>query len=174
MLHVGAGRPGVDFDWLKNGRSFPSRVLAYMTQLQAIAEVALSELIYGGVLERHPKLRFLVCELGVAWIPSWLERIDRVMTHASATGRLEETLPLRPSEYARRQIRVSPVADDPVAEVIGQPGGEMLVFASDYPHVEGGPNAAAQHRGHLSGRVGEEKLSAFFGATIEADLALGA
>jgi predicted TIM-barrel fold metal-dependent hydrolase len=172
MLHVGAGRPGVDIDWLRNGRQFPSRVLAYMTQLQAIAEVALAELIYGGVLERHPKLRLLVCELGVAWIPGWLERIDRIMVHAGTTGRLFESLALRPSEYARRQIRVSPVADDPVAAVIDQPGGEMIVFASDYPHVEGGANAITLHRKNLDG-VAEAKVSRFFGETIQADLALG-
>ena len=49
-------------------------------------------------------------------------------------------LALRPSEYVRRQIRVTPYPTEPVGWIIEQAGEEVCLFSSDYPHVEGGRN----------------------------------
>jgi predicted TIM-barrel fold metal-dependent hydrolase len=49
-------------------------------------------------------------------------------------------LELRPSEYVRRQIRVTPYPHEPVGWIIEQTGEEVCLFSSDWPHVEGGRN----------------------------------
>jgi uncharacterized protein len=49
-------------------------------------------------------------------------------------------LSLRPSEYVRRQVRVTPYPTEPVGWIIAQAGEEICLFSSDYPHVEGGRN----------------------------------
>jgi predicted TIM-barrel fold metal-dependent hydrolase len=42
-----------------------------------------------------------------------------------------------PSVTAKRHLKVSPFAGEPVGWVIDNVGEDMLVFASDYPHPEG-------------------------------------
>ena len=37
---------------------------------------ACAGLVLGGVLERHPKLRFVFLESGSGWLPYWLNRMD--------------------------------------------------------------------------------------------------
>ena len=49
-------------------------------------------------------------------------------------------LALRPSEYVRRQVRVTPYPHEPVGWIIANAGAEVCLFSSDYPHVEGGRN----------------------------------
>ena len=49
-------------------------------------------------------------------------------------------LALRPSDYVRRQIRVTPYPTEPVGWIIDQAGEDVCLFSSDYPHVEGGRN----------------------------------
>jgi hypothetical protein len=34
-------------------------------------------MIWGGVVERHPKLRVAFLESGGGWVPPWLDRMDR-------------------------------------------------------------------------------------------------
>jgi predicted TIM-barrel fold metal-dependent hydrolase len=58
-----------------------------------------------------------------------------------AFSRLEERLQdlsLRPSEYVRRQIRATPFPMEDVGWIVDQAGPEVVLFSSDYPHVEGG------------------------------------
>src|SRR5581483_253826 len=47
---------------------------------------------------------------------------------------------LRPSEYVRRQVRVTPYPHEPVGWSIEQVGDEVCLVSSAYPHVEGGRN----------------------------------
>lgn len=174
MVHVGGGRPSFDDGWLENGRPFPSSLASYLLQLHQLPEVFLTEMVAGGVLARHEKLRIFVCELGVDWLPEWLRRLDRGRNFAERLGGERWKYPLRPSEYVRRQVRVSPLEFDPVAETIERLGSDMLVFASDYPHPEGGKDAAARFRKELLGRVDDAGVERFFGGGAEEALAVGA
>lgn len=174
MIHVGAGKPSIDLGWLDNGRPFPSNVLTYLGLLHQIAEVTLGELLFGGVFERHPNLRVLVCELGTDWVPRWLARLDRVLAFGKGRGEPLWSASMRPSEMARRSIRVSPLDLDPVAAVLHELDGDMIVFASDYPHPEGGSNAVARYRATLDTEAMPAHAERFFGGTLAADLALGA
>jgi hypothetical protein len=48
------------------------------------------------------------------------------------------TLSLQPSEYFRRQVRVSSFAYEAPATIVQQLGGtDLLMCCSDYPHSEG-------------------------------------
>ena len=55
-----------------------------------------------------------------------------------------------PSETAKRHIKFSPFADEPVGWIIEQVGPDMLVFASDYPHPEGTGNPIAKFERNMS------------------------
>jgi predicted TIM-barrel fold metal-dependent hydrolase len=49
-----------------------------------------------------------------------------------------QALSLRPTEYVRRQVRVTPYPTEDVGWTIDNSGPEVCMFSSDYPHVEGG------------------------------------
>jgi predicted TIM-barrel fold metal-dependent hydrolase len=57
----------------------------------------------------------------------------------------------------RRQIRVTPYPTEDVGRLIGQVGPELLLFSSDYPHVEGGRNPLKRFETSLSARSELEK-----------------
>lgn len=143
MLHVGGGRAAVDPGWIDNGghpMDFSLMYNAFVRRL--VPELALSALILRGVPERHPKLRFIVSELGTHWIPGFLSRLDAgVERSKSATGGMSDDfdhLKLQPSEYFQRQVRVSVLASEPGLDGIMRRSPEgVLVFSSDYPHPEG-------------------------------------
>ena len=95
---------------------------------------ACAGLVLGGVLERHPKLRFVFLESGSGWLPYWLNRMDG---HFDIWGAHLRELRSKPSEYFLRQCFISMDPEDAVApSVIAQLGDDNLVWASDYPHID--------------------------------------
>jgi predicted TIM-barrel fold metal-dependent hydrolase len=107
---------------------------------------ALSLLILDGVLERFPELMFGVIELGAVWVPGFMRQLEAA---CEAFARHEErlrALSLRPAEYVRRQVRVTPYPTEPVGWIIEQSGPEICMFSSDFPHVEGGRNPLKRFR----------------------------
>jgi predicted TIM-barrel fold metal-dependent hydrolase len=100
----------------------------------------LATLIFDGVFDRFPELRFGAIELGASWVPGWMHSMDSA---ADAFRRNEERLQhasLKPSEFVRRQLRVTPYPHEPAGWIIEHSGPEVMMFSSDYPHVEGGRN----------------------------------
>ena len=47
---------------------------------------------------------------------------------------------LKPSEFVKRQVRVTPYPHEDTGWIIANSGDEVCLFSSDYPHVEGGRN----------------------------------
>ena len=100
----------------------------------------LATLIFDGVFDRFPGLKWGVIELGAAWLHGWMRSMDSA---AHAFIRNEERLQklsARPSEIARRQLRVAPYPHEDAGWIIKNSGEEMTMFSTDYPHVEGGRN----------------------------------
>jgi len=98
---------------------------------------ACMDLIVGGVLERHPKLRAVFLEASCGWAPWWLERMDEHFE--GFHGSREAThLTMKPSEYFARQCFVSAEVDERAAQyVVDAFGPDNLVMGSDYPHGDG-------------------------------------
>jgi predicted TIM-barrel fold metal-dependent hydrolase len=126
-------------------------------------EVALAALVFDQVLEKFPRLRVGVIELGAAWVPAWLERMEIVKdTFGRTEGRIGG-LALRPTEYVRRQIRITPYPTENVGRLMDRSGSELFMFSSDYPHVEGGRNPLKRFESSLEGRSESEKQAFYAG-----------
>jgi predicted TIM-barrel fold metal-dependent hydrolase len=99
------------------------------------------ELTGGGVLERHPELRFVVTEAECGWLAWVLQAMDQMQERR---GLYVHSLPMRASDYFRRQGAVT-ISDDPVAlHNVEFTGVDGLLWGNDYPHDEGTwPNSAA-------------------------------
>lgn len=145
ILHVGLGTTGTKpyhnngrpapSDWLGGGENMRSR------DFPAIAHAAenfLTSMILDGVFERHERLRCGVIELGGSWVPGFLRLLDHAAVAFRRTEPLLQQLALKPSEYMRRQVRVSLFPFEDAGWLVQQAGPELFMFASDYPHPEGG------------------------------------
>jgi hypothetical protein len=63
-------------------------------------------------------------------------------------------LSAKPSEIARRQVRVTPYPHEDTGWIIRNSGEEMMLFSSDFPHVEGGRNPLKRFNDALEGAPG--------------------
>ena len=57
----------------------------------------------------------------------------------------------RPSEIAKRQFRVTPYPHEDTSWIIANSSEDMLLFSSDFPHVEGGRNPLKRFNESLQG-----------------------
>jgi len=93
----------------------------------------LANLIFSGVLERHPTLKFVSVESGIGWIPFFLEALTHQLGETSP-GALDD-LTLSPLEYFRRQLYACywfEKAD--IAHTIEVLGPDNILFETDFPH----------------------------------------
>lgn len=95
-------------------------------------QVTLAQMLLGGVLERHPKLRLVLAEWGAGWVPNLLDGLD--WTYGSRPAGLDLKMP--PSEYVLRQVWMT--FDRPLGLPMKQVERfqDRLMFSSDYPHIE--------------------------------------
>jgi len=102
------------------------------------AALACTDLILNGVLERFPDLRLGIVELSSLWVPLFLMMLDGAWSFTSQINGLDpRRLPMTPSDYFRRQVRVSSFAYENPAALQEQLGSDLLMACSDYPHSEG-------------------------------------
>ena len=138
--HSGGGTP--DF-----GPHFPASLAMFMLEVTWWAHRAMWHLLFSGVFERHPDLQFVNTESGMAWVLDTLDHLDTFysrMKHGkygseSIFGGLAVGgLPLKPSEYWRRQCHVGASFLRPVEVGLrNRVGIDNIAWGSDYPHNEG-------------------------------------
>ena len=110
------------------------------------AALACTDLILNGTLDRHPDLRIGVVELSAVWVPMFLMMLDGGAAFAAKlNGRPLAELAMRPSDYFRRQVRVSSFAYELPERLISQTG-DLYMCCSDYPHSEGTATPLADYR----------------------------
>jgi predicted TIM-barrel fold metal-dependent hydrolase len=95
-------------------------------------------MIYDGVLERFPKLKIGLIELGANWLPACLANLDLGVSELGKFDTGLKDLSIKPSEYMKRQVRATPLHVEDTGWVLRSIGKEMLMFNTDYPHPEGG------------------------------------
>jgi len=97
----------------------------------------LGHFIFGGILERFPTLRLAVLESNAGWAPFFLARMDD-HTHGRQSNFYDaKPLPLKPSEYFRRQCLISADADEQTLKyAVDFLGEDSIIFNTDYPHPD--------------------------------------
>lgn len=94
----------------------------------------MANLIYGGVLERHPTVQFVSVESGIGWIPFFLQSLDYQQIQ-STPGTYGTRYSLTPTEYFQRQMHASFWFEEAgVAEAVAALGDTNVMFETDYPH----------------------------------------
>lgn len=126
----------------------------------------LATMVLGGVFERHPMLRFGACEVLGQWVGPLAQNLDfwHQNSRKFSLGNMEGALPIRlqPSDYIRRNVRVSLFDIEPVDVYIDQFSmPEIYCYASDYPHPEGGKDPMGDIAGKLA-RHGDDIVRQVF------------
>ena len=163
LFHVG-GEQKMARDYLENGLPFVKDFhggdenftsLTFMTIPLSVWQT-LSALVIDGVFDRFPRLKFGAIELGASWLPSLMKFLDSGVAAFGKEERLQK-LSGTPSEILRRQLRVTPYPHEDVAWIMANSGEEMVLFSSDFPHVEGGRNPLKRFNDNLSGASAAQK-----------------
>jgi predicted TIM-barrel fold metal-dependent hydrolase len=115
----------------------PGATGIFLTEVKWFAHRPLTYLLWSGVFERHPTLRFVLTEQMADWVPSTLDYLDDLYTRP-IFAQIRAGLPLLPSEYWKRQCYVG--ASFMVRKEVAmrrEIGLRALMWGSDYPHAEG-------------------------------------
>lgn len=128
--------------------------------------VALSHLIFSGVLDRHPELK-IVAAHGGGYLPTYLGRSDHAWSARSDAGAGCAHLP---SSYLRR-IWFDSLVHDPhvLRELVRVAGAERVLLGSDFPFDMGSEDPVAALR---AARLPADQFHAVRGANAAALLRL--
>jgi predicted TIM-barrel fold metal-dependent hydrolase len=158
VLHVGGGGRLLDPHYFENGLPpVPDfhggdgnfRSIDYMA-IQFPPMQALASMIIDGVLDRFPALKIGVIEQGASWVPGWMRAMDSAAIAFVKNEERLQKLSMTPSEFVRRQIRVTPYPHEDAGWIVENTGPEVCLFSSDYPHVEGGRNPIGRFEASLA------------------------
>jgi predicted TIM-barrel fold metal-dependent hydrolase len=165
-IHGGTGVP--DFG------KVPAAQLLYIGEYAFYQTRPFLHVLLSGVFERHPHLRFVMAEMGAAWLPPLLARLDQSIVRireTGATGELkygeDSILPLTATEYFKRNCWVAvsqPKAPD--VQAILQLGLDRFMWGSDYPHDEGTAPFTREHLRQLFHAWPQADLEDFLGRTV--------
>jgi predicted TIM-barrel fold metal-dependent hydrolase len=139
--HPGTGGPDV-------GKDQPAFAAVQLVEFTWWTRRTFAHLILAGVFERHPNLKAVWTEQGVAWALQDLMLLDMTVgdMKKSAENRTTvlfgsdviESLSLKPSEYMHRNIYFgASFMSRPEAKYRGAIGVDHLMWGTDFPHEEG-------------------------------------
>jgi len=93
----------------------------------------LSGLIFSGILEQRPRVKFVMGEAGLGWIPYVVERLDHEL-HKYGAKITDHKIGMLPSEIFARQVYTTYEDEKLGVELIPRIGADNVMWASDYPH----------------------------------------
>ncbi len=132
-LHIGAPRSqSFSMDSLEANKQ--GTAMSFISLSGVGLMEPLSILIFSGVMERYPNIRFLFTEAGASWLIYFRERLDiiyrkhRYWTHSD--------LPNPPTFYVDRQVVNTFIEDTAAIRLRHEVGMRNLAWSTDYPHSD--------------------------------------
>jgi predicted TIM-barrel fold metal-dependent hydrolase len=94
------------------------------------------QMVFGGVFDRHPSIRVVFAEGGLAWIPPALQDAE-MLFDSFGNGDVIDRLERRPSEYWYENCYATFQYDPLGLSQLDYIGADRCMWATDYPHTEG-------------------------------------
>ncbi|AHH18410.1 amidohydrolase family protein [Nocardia nova] len=109
------------------------------------AERALIAMILSGVFERHPSLKFVMTELGCAWVTRVLGLLEGFCADASVPGTISRmfagdavsALSKKPTEYFADNCYLGSFFSPADMASRNEVGVGKMMWGADFPHIEG-------------------------------------
>ena len=110
----------------------------YFNQSTFFTHDALSHLVWGGVLERHPRLSVVFTETGSSWVVGALLEMDYAYEFSYLRRDVRDVVKMKPSGYFERQCFLgSSIFSLAEVQARHQIGLGKIMIGADYPHHEG-------------------------------------
>jgi predicted TIM-barrel fold metal-dependent hydrolase len=122
---------------------YGDHVALYLMEVRWWAARPLWFMMWSGVFERHPGLRFGVTESGAFWVPDLLWLMDTRYRHAHSSKKINRSriigdLKMTPSEYFDRNCFIGASTPERFeVERRYQIGLDVFMWGNDFPHPEG-------------------------------------
>jgi predicted TIM-barrel fold metal-dependent hydrolase len=128
VIAVHAGGPGIRFEMLD--RAIEARCLGHPSSLM----VEMTSMMFSGVFDRYPRLRFSFMEGGVAWALFLAERMQEAYEQWSVQA---PELKCEPKEHltSGRIFFHCELEEEILPYAVQYLGDQVLLYASDYPHL---------------------------------------
>ena len=124
----------------------PEAKAILLIELPIYSHRALWHLMFSGIFDRHPSLRYVMTEQGTGWIPGalrsldWFQRRMRIESAAEFQfgGEVATKMQYTPSEYFARNCYVGASFIRPIEATLRHDVGvDRIMWGSDFPHSEG-------------------------------------
>ena len=93
------------------------------------------QLVFGGVFDRHPNLRIVFAEGGIAWVPPALQDAEAIFDSFGNDDIIH--IDHRPSHYWHNNCYATFQSDPLGLKQLDIIGADRVMWATDYPHSEG-------------------------------------
>jgi predicted TIM-barrel fold metal-dependent hydrolase len=124
--HIGESQPKVPSE-------VNSVAVAMMVNIDSFREM-FSKYIFGGILDRHPRLRIGWFEGGIAWVPTALQDAEHVLASYRHMLKMHPEHDIR--HYWDSHMCASFMVDGLGLKLIDEIGIDKVMWSSDYPHNE--------------------------------------
>jgi predicted TIM-barrel fold metal-dependent hydrolase len=94
-----------------------------------------ARMIFAGIFERFPRLRVLLVESNIGWIPAMLEQTDDMFLRYRWFTKTSGTLPTMPSRAFHRNFWATFMIDTVGLELRHRLNVDHLLWSTDYPHT---------------------------------------
>jgi predicted TIM-barrel fold metal-dependent hydrolase len=153
-MHIFTGTSfdcGLPPHWGTPGGTVKGYTLSHTTVVNSTIDIIMS-----GVLERFPRLKFVLAEFETGWVAHFKQRFD----HAAyrTPWELDKSLTMKPSEYFDRNFWVTFEDDIHGIQTRHDIGIDNMVWGNDYPHHDSiWPNSMSILDDVLSGVPDDER-----------------
>jgi predicted TIM-barrel fold metal-dependent hydrolase len=137
------------------GRGLESLRMVNLSVNKAAMAEPIAVFIFGGILQRHPKLKLVSVESGVGWMAFLVPWLDNVF----GRHRYHTKSPLTelPSFYFHRQVYGTFIEDEVGIRNRDIIGVDNIMWSSDYPHINSSwPESQASIQRHFKDCTPEE------------------
>ena len=150
--------------------SYGPHIGIYAAEVRFWSSRPLNFLLWSGVFERYPDLKFAVTECGAFWVPDLLWRADLVFERDHGSKKLgkalDANLTMRPSEYFDRNCFIG--ASNTQRKELARRyeiGVGNIMWGNDFPHPEGTWPHTAEFLASAFGDIPEDETRRMLGLT---------
>ena len=123
--------------WSPDYGDVPAATAMFISEVDMWAQRPFTALMWSGVFERYPRLKYVLTEAGVGWVVEKL-RVLAFKADNPIFRHFSKGLSLSPAEYFARNCYIGasfmPAHEGRFRHEIGV---DRLMWGSDYPHLEG-------------------------------------
>ena len=105
----------------------------WVEMMNEIQPVLANDFIFGGILERFPRLKVICSEFEMSWIPGFLARLDQI--EDVAPRMFTPRLRMRAREYMTTRVWHGFIDDTAAGFAIPYVGADRVLWGSDFPHI---------------------------------------